>query len=325
MRQILIGKDIAYAAKVGGGVIADLNEIDQLDDGALAVFTEDGTLLIGLAAAVDALLVDVKKVYYVLGGKDTTEGAIISQMIPRASARLDAAAYLAPVKEVVTVGNDLSTGALNFPGTLIAGTIASMRIIEKDPKIELGLEKFRYEHYVTAGDTNQTIIDGLVAKINGNSKSPMIAAKVGAGVGITLTAKEFGKTFEVTTDDIMIDATKQYNGTGNSVAIEFGSGTADQVAAIEEEFSAGEGNTSKLYLAGKYFSKAPKTASGGTYDLWNMAWTNVKGDPIVDKASVNKTLVIASPDGTAGQAALIVVQTSVFGTAGGSEESGADA
>lgn len=322
MRQILILKDLAYAAKVGGGAIIDANEIGVLAPGALAIFNDKNQLV--TPANIATTLPDAKSVRYVLGGVDTAEGGIFSLPVERAVARYDAKNYSAPVKEVQFIGNDGLVGALNLPATLIAGTTANIRIIKSDSGQEIATDKFRYEYYVKAGDTNVEIVAGLVAKINADSSSPVTAAVVGASVGIELTAKEFGQVFEVGTDEVLEDATVVKGGTSNSVAIEFGCGTATQIAAMEEEFVAELGDTNKVWLRDKYFSKAPKVDPALTYDTYTINWTVKRRGTIVSLDATDQVLVVAMPDAATLQADFETLSAAIFGLAGGNEETGDD-
>lgn len=323
MRQILILKDLAINAKIGGGAIANANEINLLSPGALAIFNDRNELITIANAATTT--VDTKSVRYVLGGVDSTEGGTWTLPLPRATTSYKAKSYVAPVKEVQFIGNDGATGALNLPATIVAGTTANIRIIKTSQTVELGLDKFRYERYIKVGDTAAIILADLIAKINADTSCPVTAAVVGANVGISLTAKEFGDTFSVGTDGILEDADIIKGGTSNSVAVVFGCGTPTQIALLEEEFSAERGNGNKLELANKYWTKAPKTDPTETYDTYTMLWSVERNGAISKQVATSQELIIAMPVGATLQANFETLSAAIFGAAGGNEESGADA
>lgn len=280
MKQMLVTKSIAYAAKAGGGTIAGINELNLLDTGAIAVFTADNVML--TAANVAASSPDVKSFYIAVGNQAAGGKTYISQLIPRMLLDYRKKAYVAPVKNVKFIGADGTSGAFNM-GTLVAGTEAFIRITDTTPGLRTvggGVydgEIKRYSTVVRTGDTETLIANRLIAAINADPDSIVVAAAVAATTGINLTAKNFGTTFSISLDGILINATKYEvegsNPNATAVAMKIGDGTSDQILAQELVYSTERGNTNQVSLPQYYYAVPTNVVSGTTYDTYTFAWT----------------------------------------------------
>ena len=159
MKELFIGKGaVAYSAKIGGGTISGYDELDLLDAGATAFFTEDGTMV--TTATTTASIANVKQ-FYVAVGETDADGNIItkrSQLIDRDAFHRSYTAYGAPTKQAKSVGYNGTAGSLNLPGTLVAGTVAYMAVgiqYEGDsPHVSWG----RYEYTVKTGDVEADVV-----------------------------------------------------------------------------------------------------------------------------------------------------------------------
>lgn len=323
MNQIFVGKSIAYSAKVGGSTIAGMNEIDLLDTGALAFFTEDGVLITNANKAT--ALVDKEKILVAVGNQLTGSAAkaFISVPIPRGQGkvRYEKVAYVAPVKLTKFVGSDGTIGALNMP-TFAVGNIAAIKITDTT----LGLrsmgaidkqEIFRYEYEAIPGDTNNTMITKLIAKINADSDCPVNATVVGSQAGINITADNYGTTFTIGLDEALIGATvEQPEGTiGSSVAMVAGTGTSDQVLALEDTFSAERGNTNRLWLAGSYYSNPSLVTSGATYNQYTIHWSGERSSSTGPQFTYKFVCIIAAPAAGTQETILEAILLQIFGPA----------
>jgi hypothetical protein len=282
MKQLQVTKSIAYAAKVGGGTISGINEINLLDTGAIAVFTADNFML--TAANVAANSPDVKSFYIAVGNQAASGKTYISQLIPRLGLDYRKKAYVAPVKNVKFIGSDGAIGAFNM-GTLVAGTEAFVKIIDTTPGLRTvgsvyDNEVKRYSTIVKTGDTETLIANRLITAINADTDSIVVAAAVGATTGINLTAKNFGTTFSIALDGVLINSTKEeVEGTtpgAAAVAMKIGDGTSDQIAALELFYSTERGNTNQAWLPQYYYTVPTNVVSGATYDTYTFAWNGVR-------------------------------------------------
>jgi len=298
MRQILIGKNIAYAAQVGGGIIADLNELDTLDVGAYA-FLDDKGLLIDIAAPD---FNDVKEFQIALGRSAALGGTRLSGYIQRKNVRLEAKDYSAPVKERQFVGYDGANGSMTFPTTLIPGTIATLRIVQSNEAVEPDNIKKTYEHVVSASDTTTTVTQGLVDAVNNDVSENAIwtAALIGAApnLGIQLDADDFGVTFRTSAQDIISDATIWREGNGNSLTMQTGCGVATEIARLENAFASKLGDTSRLELRQEMYSAGSDTVAGTEYDVYNLTWDIDSLTSNVNRVGLSPNLLmLAIPDG----------------------------
>lgn len=324
MNQIIIGKDVAYAAKQGGGTITGYNEIDLLADGAIAVFSETGQLL--TTSNVPAALADCKRVYFVSGSNDGTSSpmpaADISVLAIRAKASFVKKAYVAPVKVRKFIGENTSgDGDLNLPSPLVAGTEAFIRITDTSlGLITTGNKVKRYSTLVTASSTANSVVEALVTAINDDADAIVTATEVGTGAGIKLDAKNFGVTFAISLDGILADANIDESetsdaaySTSDAVEINYGTGTSGQVKAIEDEFSAQKGNTNKIHQSALWFNKPSKVVTGETYNIYSITWTGEKALPTGSISTVTHEIIVAAPNLGTGEVAFETIMEEVFG------------
>lgn len=296
MNELIVVKDVLLNRKIGGGLISGIKEINLLDAGALAIFSDRNEML--TAANVVATLVNKKAVYFAVGSGDSTLGAKVSQPVTRIGTNVEYKYYVTPIKQVSVIGNDGTAGNMNI-ATPVAGTFAYLRIIETtDTDINL-IRAERYSYQVQIGDVAADIVVGLVAAANANTASIYTVTSVDTNQGITVSAKSFGQTFEIGLDGIISAATTTIDGTGLSKIVEFGSGTSSQVSILESEFNSEDGNTSRLYLADKYWKKPTDVVVGAKYDLANIQWHQTHSTPIKTLAATDKQIIVALPNAPA--------------------------
>lgn len=326
MNKIIVAKSTTYGAKIGGGVVAGINETNQLADGAIGIFSEAGVLL--TAANVVASMADKKKIYIAVGSGDATLGADTTEWIPRLKTNYSKTNYLAPAKVRQFIGSNGTSGDLNEP-TLVEGDEAFIRITDLTPGLLVsGQDTYRYSKVVQAGDTINTIITAIIAAINADENRIVNATVVGAQTGIQLDAINFGVNFAISLDGILINSTTDsaespVSGTSAAIAIVYGEGTYAQVLSLEQLFSPQSGNTNKVIQSSLWYSRPFKAVSGATYDLYNMAWMGKKSTTVSGELStVAMEVIVALPDGATSQAAVEAVFAEVFGNAE-TEETGA--
>lgn len=243
--DLTIAKSVAYLTKVGGGTIANMNELHLLADGAIALVDDKNTIIPANVAAAN--IVGVKSFRIYRGG--TNGKASASGWIDRASVRRKVVG-VAPVKRVIQLGKN-TTGSMNYPSPLIAGSVASIVIVRKndDPSNTFFTREVqqqtvkRYETTVRVGDTNAAITNRLIAKVNADANCWVTAAGIddaGTNNGIAFTAKDFGFDFTVAGDDILISATR-HAGT----ALNYGKGTYSQMKRLERNHNIRLGNGSE--------------------------------------------------------------------------------
>jgi len=314
MKKIIVLKNLALNAGV-----TDINDVNSITEGALAIFTDKNVLL--TVGNVVASMSDVKSIRYVTKYDGTMHW---SNEIVREHASVDAQASRVAVKPIIYVGNDLATGALNLPGTLIPGTIAFIRIVKEIPIREVGLEKQRFEYVVKTGDTAATVLTAIVAQINGRSDRFVDAAVVTGNVGIKLTVRDDDTAVTVGLDGIFGNSTVIKDGTSNSIALDYGAGTFKQIQELEEFYSPSSGNTSKMYLASYYFSRQNVAITGLAYDTYTINFQRRHMSASSTEFATNQVLVVAMPKGATLQTGFETIQTAIYGLAGGNEETGND-
>jgi hypothetical protein len=267
--QAIVALDKAYAAKIGGGTIAGLQELHLLDDGAIAFFTQHGVLIPLLAVAAD--ISSITHVWVAQGMPDNTNNLRRTVLMERAAYWVNTQAGVAADAQVSAVGLS-GTGSLNLPGTLLNGTYATITIVNKtEGDIRPGSLK-RYEVPVVSTDTATTIINKLVAAINADTERIVTAANTGPNTGISLTALDVNTVFRVGVDGVLANATvHEFGITGTTDGPEQGRGTPDQVRRLVAETAISDGDS----LRGEGF-RYSSVAAG----WWNVVESTIPSDAL---------------------------------------------
>lgn len=309
MKQILVNKSIAYAAKLGGGTIANIKELNLLDTGAVAVFT-DGNVLI-TAANCATVTIDTKAFFVAVGNQATASKTYVSSLIPRMNLSYIKQAYVAPVKLVKYIGYDGTTAgtALNLP-TLVAGQEAFIKILNTTPGLRtMGSvyenEIMRYSYVVKTGDTATTIVAALVASINADPNTIVVAAAIATPFGISLTAVDYDTTFSIALDGILNNATKEEPEGANpgvSVAMKFGEGRDTQISALELAYSVERGNDNQVHIPQYYYNVVSNVVLGANYDTYTFAFNGKRTTSLSEQSTYRYEIVVPMPVGATQQA-----------------------
>lgn len=319
MKQILIGKQLAYAAKVGGGTISGINEIDLLDTGAIAVFSSDNVLITSAGVATE--LIDKKAIIIAVGNQvDTSSKTYISTPIPRVGTDYAKKAYVAPVKQKKFVGYDGTTAGtqLNYPSTLVVGDEAQIKITDTSSGLRNTSEDVkRYSTSVRSADTAATITARLVTIMNADVDAIIVAAGVSSNTGISLEAKVASTTFDVALSGIIQDATMVEKGgavEGVSVAPVFGEGTFDLVKALEDLYSVERGNTNQFQQPALWYSNTSLAVSGLTYNVYTFYFNGRRTTALGAQDTYTHEIKVAIPSsGTAPTTAWETIMAEAFG------------
>ena len=280
-------------------LISGIDQIDQLDAGAFAVFTDNNVLLTAANAnTVFTTLPDKKEIYFAVGLGDAVIGAKVSQKVNRQDIDIYRANYVAPVAPVTFIGQDSGgTGALNLPA-LVAGDEAIIRV--EDTSAGTFPAPFSSKNYcsyvVKPGETATTLLAAIVAKFNANPDKVATLAVIGTTLGISVTGNTAGMTMAVSADGILNNATKEENGVGASVASVIGNGTGAQVLELELDYDTEEGDTNRVMQPSVWWKVNKQSVAVTKYDLLNIHWGQYKADPITSQKASNQQIIIASPD-----------------------------
>lgn len=153
MNRIFVLKDVAYAAKVGGGTIASVKEVNLLAPGALAFFTPRGLLLTAGNAAAN--VPDVKEVMMASGR--TSDNQLVGQ-VPRLLSAINRANYRAFVKPTTTVYID-GIGASD------EGDMA-IRVSDVSYTSRYNTRLLNTSYFKKSNVSVENAVEGLVAKLN---------------------------------------------------------------------------------------------------------------------------------------------------------------
>ena len=299
MNRIFVLKDVAYAAKQGGGVISGYKEINLLTQGALAFFTERGVLLTAANAA--ATLPDVKTIQIASGRANDT--SLISE-VPRRDVNINLGSFRAFVKKVITVG------AL----PVVDNEEGSIKVSDITYTSKYQVRSQTGSDYKTTGKTVEASIDSVVSKLNASS-SFIVATKTGSSpdFSITLTPKDEDVDIDVALSGSFALAPKVI-----STAPVYGSGRGQDVAQMEKDFSPETGNGNYTDLTDLWNTTPLEAVSTASYDLITILWEGQHESPTVSKKVMKNRAIISTINGAAaGQAAatLMTLIALIFGSA----------
>ena len=203
VNQMLIAKDKLYLAKRGGGSIASVKELNDLDYGALAIIAEVAGVLNVVTAAAN--FADAKYFQIAVGGVTAAQGAVLGKKIERTASVVpnyfSYAVYSAPVAEIMFLGdNDTNVSDLSLPSSFVTGDVLEVQIMDTSNAYIPAKKTERYSYAAKVSDTEATALTGIVAAINAGTL--MTALAIGAGTanaGIKLTGKTAGARYKVPT------------------------------------------------------------------------------------------------------------------------------
>lgn len=312
MDNILVTKDVAYAAKVGGGVIAGANELDQLVDGALAFIDENGTL-ITTATLGTGDFADSKIAQIAIGRSDLGK---IFPVVRGNVSDINLVNYKASVLPVTTI---------TFPTLATADTEGDVSVVVKDTSFasNYNIRTKSASSYKRAGQTQDSVTIDLVAKLNA-SNTWFTAARVNATT-ITITPVEAKTTLGINTNGLA-----SFSTIAVTTALVYGSGAGADVLQIEKDFSVNEGNGNYTELSDLWYKQNMSADPSTNYDLLTLTFDGTHSTASTRKIVAQRRLIIATPNGAAnGQSATIIMSYlgALFANAQGSTnliESGAD-
>lgn len=238
MKQILIGTSVAYT---------DATSPAGLTAGEVGVFSAKDNSLI-TAANVN----DHKGHPFYLAGYSATGPRVTNPI--HGIKELNYNDYVAPVKQVVTISS------ITKASVETKYTDYSIKVIDVTDGMSPSEGKLTSE--VLGAYTNVAgLVDALVAKINGNKNSVVVASR--STNDLVLTAKEFLTNFRVSLGGNLESATITYT-TPASVGIGYG----PRVHKLEKDFLVYEGYRARLDT--RYPVPPLQSSAGSNYDVLTM-------------------------------------------------------
>lgn len=308
MNKVLIAKDVAYAAKKGGGTVASSSEIKDLEEGAFAILSSKGVVL--ATTNVGAEVANTDYVEFAIGRKNDVQVVVV----PRKNTYQKRVDYRAYVKPVITVGGITTAKALTISST----GDATIRISDVSFTSRYNVDLINVSAYKTASMTNEAFVDKLVEKINTADESFVIASKVNSGsnFGITITPKENGVSISVQLSEMF-----EGNNIEQTTSPVYGSGSGVDILQLEKDASVEEGNGNYVDYTNDYFKVPTQTDESSNYDLTVFNWEGVSKSPSSSKSVMHNILTLATIEGAAnGQeiSDFITLWVNIFGQTDGS-------
>lgn len=235
MKQIFIGGNVAYTADATPAA---------LTAGEIGIYTAD-TLTLVTTANVGT---HVHKPFIIAA--HSTLGPRISNPI-HGIKELNSNVYAVPVKQVVTVsGIALVVGADKY-------TEYAVKVIDVTKATSPSEDRVTSEVLGVYGSI-ANLVDALVAKINGNPNSVVVASR--STNDLVLTAKNFFTNFRVAVQGGLEQATVTY-----TTPMTPGVGYGPRVVELENDYLVFEGYRARLDT--RYPTPALQASAGSNYDI----------------------------------------------------------
>jgi len=305
MNKMYVLKDVAFGTKVGGGIVADINEVDELAPGATAFFNEKGVYLTAILLATPATLADQKTVTMAVGRND---GGTQIFTVPRKDVDVNRGNFRAFTRPTINVGG--VTAQLNLP---ITGTgDVSIKINDTTHTSAFNIRTKNVSVYKTAAMSAENVVDELVTRINKITWLSAVKLNATTNYGIAITPTQDQVTISVHASEMIADA-------DISIATDFvyGQGVGTDVLQMEKDFSTEEGNSNPIDWNAEYYPRVMEVNPNGNYDLVSLKWVGQHQTPTTFKNVMNNNLVFSSVNGATNQSATLVVAllALIFGTA----------
>jgi hypothetical protein len=323
MRKFLATKSsVDYGYKTGSGTIAGSWELNVLANGALAVLENNGTLISGTAP------VFTKDSFYLAVGRDNAaENSDLSPLLFREGFTYNKLVYSAPVAKIMYLGYDAATASYDLYNytTLVAGTIASVRVVDLEKPVWDNSREYTVSHVITAADTKATIIADLVIQLNSTRANKVCTAldvTSSTDYGIRLTGDTAGVNFTAYLEDALKDGdiieykmiNRVYNGAATSAtACAKGNGTYAQIKAWEDDFLTTDGKANLSWMGEYLWSVTSNLVAGETYTIYVLVSINPSdGRVLINEKNPPVTVILAIPSGETGASGSITAMDNLL-------------
>ncbi len=323
-KTLIVKAGIAYAAKVGGGTIADVSEINSLAEGALAFFTEDGALipLAGPVPVVDNVFAAV--------GMPTGYNFIKTGRISRDAVAYEQKTHVHAQAKIMVIGADTAPaggyGSFNLPATLAVGDTMGIWLYDGTKQFYDETRKKHYEVVATIGSSFNSMLTALAAKINADTDAvadvTVLSDATPDVIGLVFTAHTAGNSFDAIPDGLLINSDIQESGldVSGAIGVVFNTtyytaaawlalaghvavaamniaweGSSTQIKDLEIVGSIDDGNRN-FYRKGPEWKVPSVVIPGELYDVITMTYSNPDDRPLQAGGSIEQKLWICIPD-----------------------------
>jgi len=312
MEKTFVLKDVAYAAKRGGGTITSAEEAHLLQVGAVAVFL-DGAVVEGI---LDSALKPDSTVSVAVGYPTSQRDTRGSQNV-RLSARFPANGILRSETTLPVEGVAKVVVLSGFTDTVGE---AMIRLYHKTYDVSNNLQRLSVSLTRREGETLDAFVDRVVAKFstdvvnagfNPQNNNIATATKVtsNGAVGIRFTALSPAIDFDIAVDGIFEGATK-------TVTTEQTAPIGAGVDVVKDEQASSPMFGDSGYELDDYFNRVGNAEAGESYTALNVDVQRVHSSPTNRQNSMVSNLTIYAPEGSS---ALNTVST-IFERLGGAPE-----
>jgi hypothetical protein len=291
--------------------VADINDIDDLIANSGSFFLEDGTFIAGDEGS-GAL---AGRKFFFVGGVSTnnpTNGVVLrkSRVVANPPAVCVKKSYIAPVDKIIEVGYNGSSGSLNLPGSLVVGTVATLKVFKTEDfntaepignrmsNFGVRINGLNVAVRVTATHTATTLMEAVRDAINNNPANDFVSAAVtgaGATLNLELTGTKTGQSFYVAVDDLLADATVT-----TTTDITYGHGTPQQIIEIENLANIENGDEARIKFASKFWQVPSQVNTSLMFLTYELQWDAGEQPEIGLGGNVRNRIILAVADGRVG-------------------------
>jgi hypothetical protein len=321
MRDLFIGKAVAYAAKTGGGTIAGSWESTSLVDGGIAMVDSNGTIIAANASAITSKYVEL-----------ITKTSTVKKSFPiyKSGFTYTKKAYTAPVAAVKFLGSDQAAAAgsysLNLPASLSVGDRVGIILVDLTKPFEDTRRYLPYTHTVVTGDllTGKAATNIIVKLKAVMEKDPMLPVTItlmedGSNNvdGMKFTAKTAGSDFAISiAEGVLQNADiveyKKVNNVYDSSSTEAvenvtGNGTVAQIQELLKATTSRDGNSQYMTFGDLLYSGGTQVVAGTTYTVYTLVTQVPNTDQLNTSTNAPLELVIAVPSGQTGGGEIVTV------------------
>ena len=190
---VVLATGSSYGVNASSNVVATLDLVHTLSKGSIAFFNQDTGVVIDEAADI---LASTKQI--VLACRDYAMDTVrVTSPIVRKTLRAKITPYVAPAAKVMCIGTNTDAGTtygLHIAPTILAGDEYGALVTNLALPLGHNDRERSYVYVAGYGETQETVVKAIVAKINADPKSPATASIVDVTNynGITFTGKLIG-------------------------------------------------------------------------------------------------------------------------------------
>lgn len=257
MEKVIVLDDVAYA-KTATGTASNVNDAEDLVNGAIGIYNIKGELITGEAQLNDCkeFTIAYNKAGNVILSKTYTRRGIF---------RFLNEDYAAPTLHKIAIGGTTAQTGLAIADD--AEGHVGIRVADNTFSSRFATAVVNATVYKKASMTKAQVITKLVEKLNNSTTLPLTAVDVSTtgNAGVTVESKKRGQSIYVSLSGLIEGGNIVKDGTGPSVLPTLGVGVGVDVLQRENESNVFLGDGGSTYRADDFYSQPNNANASGEY------------------------------------------------------------